>query len=231
MSSIGELIIKAAMPKGVAWKPKPNGNYDKILQGIGEIIDLIIDNTDNLREVRNPLLTEILNDLEREFGVLTNSALTDTERRLFLSEKKKNSIINGNPEGLQEILQKVDAGLFVYQNNPPVDPQPFIDQGFIIINNGRGDSTGGVIPTEDWPLLFFVGGVATRNVGGEIISMAEVILPIEKEEFATKPIVSYKGLYTWAVAKFLVGEKYYLVDAVDNQIVDGDGNNVYVVGV
>ncbi len=230
-NTIGELIIKAALPKGSAWKPKKDGNYDKILKTTGKIIDLILDKNDKIRKVRSPLETDVLDDLEREYGILTNILLTEAERRIFLDDKKKNLIIDGNPEGLEDILQKVDPGLFVYQNDPPVDPNPFLSEGFIIINNGRGDQTSGIpIPEENFSSVFFVGGVAVRNGMNEIISIDEVVLPIEKEEFVTDPIVAYKGLQVWCVAKLLVGVKKNLCDGAGNSITDAVGDNIYAVG-
>ena len=224
-----KLAIRAALPTGAAWTPKPGGNYDNYLEALGEIIALICENLNTVRDVRDPHKTDLLDDLERDFGIIKNDVDTEEQRRVVLAERMFNSVISGNPEGLERILQSVDPGFRVYQNSPAVDPQKFIDQGFVIISRGRGDTFSGPIPEESWPLVWFVGGEATFGVSGEIESMAELVLPIEKESQAVVPILSYKGLFTWAAATFVLGTKGYLEDAVGNFICDANDNNIYVL--
>jgi hypothetical protein len=224
-----KFIFRAALPKGAAWKPKPGGNYDKILDGVGEIYTEICTEAEKVKTVRIPSETFLLDDLERDYGILKNDALTEQERRDNLDQKKYNSIIQGNPERLEEILQKVDPNLKVYQNSPAVDPEPFIGQGFLIISEGRGDSAGGLIPEDSWPLVFFVGGAATFDVDGSILTIDEVVLPVEKETLVTDPILAYKGLYDWCAAVVVTGTKGLLKDANNNFITDAVGNDIYVL--
>jgi hypothetical protein len=222
-----ELTIRAALPKGAAWNPKAGGNYDKTIEGSGEILKEICTEAEKVATVRDPYKTFLLDDLEREFGILKNDILTDDERRSAIAQKKYNSIIQGNPERLQDILQQIDSRLNVYQNSPAVDPTPFIGQGFLIIDAGRGDSAGGAIPADSWPLVFFVGGAVTRAGDGSILTIEEVVLPIEKEKLVTDPIIGFKGSFTWCACVLVVGEKGYIHDAVGNFLVDANVNQIY----
>lgn len=227
LNDVCKLIVKAALPKGKAWEIKPDGDYQKTIDGIGEVLALLCEKAETVRNVRNPLFTTLLDDLEREYGVLKNADLNEDERRAVLAEKKYNSIIAGNPERLQSILQQIDPQINVYQNSPAVDPTPFIGQGFLIIDKGRGDSAGGSIPADSWPMVFFVGGEVTRDVDGSILTMEELVLSIEREQLVTDAIVAYKGIYCWTAATLVIGVKGYLHDAVGNIICDANGNQIY----
>ena len=227
LNDVCSLITKASLPKGKAWELKPDGDYEKTIDGIGEILSIICEKAEAVKNVRNPLLTNLLNDLEREYGVLKNADLNEDERRAVLSEKKYNSIIQGNPERLQSILQQIDSRIKVYQNSPAVDPTSFIGQGFLIIDTGRGDAAGGAIPANSWPFVFFVGGDVTRDVDGSILTMEELVLSIEREQLVTDAIIAYKGIYNWTAATLVIGVKGFIHDAVGNIICDAVGNQLY----
>lgn len=50
----------------------------------------------------------------------------------------------------------------------------------------------------DWPLVFFVGGDATRNVGGELTDIEIAEVPIERKEEFENIILRYKPVHSWA---------------------------------
>ena len=225
---LGELVVKAALPRGAVWEPKKDGNYEKILAAIGDIFDLINTDVDNLRYITDPNRTIVLDDLERDYGIIRNDDLTEEERKNNLITQIRNSIIDGNENSLTTILQQISPDINVYQNNPPVDPQVFIDQGFVLISKGRGD-TAGTIAEESWPLVFFVGGAVTRDGTGRITSIEELVLPETKESLFVNPILAYKSLHSWAAVVMVLGTKQYLRDAQSNLICDANGNNIYVL--
>jgi len=55
------------------------------------------------------------------------------------------------------------------------------------------------IPTNPayWPLIFFVGGVATYNVDGSISSIAQANVDVKRRVELRSLIVKYKPLHTW----------------------------------
>ena len=56
------------------------------------------------------------------------------------------------------------------------------------------------IPTDpdDWPMVFFVGGDATRNVGGELTDIELASVPSEQESAFKRIILKYKPIHSWA---------------------------------
>jgi len=50
----------------------------------------------------------------------------------------------------------------------------------------------------DWPLVFFVGGDATRNVSGELTDIEIAEVPIERQEEFENIILRFKPLHSWA---------------------------------
>ena len=142
LNSVCELIIKSALPKGQAWSPTPDGNYDKILQATGEIILNICTRMGNARYVRTPNKTFILDDLEREFGILKNNNLSESERRIILDAKKNQPPGGGTASDLQIALDNAGFNLQVHKNNPSVDPALFLTQNFQMVAGGDNAYAG-----------------------------------------------------------------------------------------
>lgn len=63
------------------------------------------------------------------------------------------------------------------------------------------------IPVDSgyWGMIFFVGGVATRDVGGELLTIDMVEIPVARREEIRRLILKYKPLGTWCglVADFV----------------------------
>ncbi len=55
------------------------------------------------------------------------------------------------------------------------------------------------LPTDsaDWPLVFFVGGVATFNPDGSIATIAQGFVPNEQREKLENIILQFKPMFTW----------------------------------
>jgi hypothetical protein len=56
------------------------------------------------------------------------------------------------------------------------------------------------IPTDpdDWPLVFFVGGDATRDGSGALTEIESVDIPQEQESAFKRIILKYKPIHSWA---------------------------------
>jgi hypothetical protein len=137
-----ELVARKGLPKGAAWEPKPGGNFDKNLDGIGEIIKLICTRMQNARYVRDPNKTFVLDDLEREFGILKNPAFTEAERRMVLDAKLNQAPGGGTADDLQDALDRAGFNLLVHKNDPAVDPALFLTQNFQMVAGGDNAYAG-----------------------------------------------------------------------------------------
>ncbi len=49
-----------------------------------------------------------------------------------------------------------------------------------------------------WPLIFFVGGPATRNMAGELTEIEIAEVPIERRQEFRRLILKYKPMFSWA---------------------------------
>ncbi len=115
--------IRAIMPSGAAWEPKPGNDFDKIITSTGEIRDNDYDFLDDLSRVRNPYTTPYLEDLEREFGILADPNLTEAESRANLATQAFAKKTTASKSQLQEKLHTAGyTDLFVYDNDPVINP-------------------------------------------------------------------------------------------------------------
>lgn len=163
LSQACKLVVRAAMPKGSVWIPKPGGNLDKIYDVTGDIIDLICKRMLNARFVRNPKKTFLLDDLEREYGIIKNDLLTELERRTRLDAKKNQSPGGGTATDLQAALDNAGFNVLVHKNNPPVDPALFLTQNFQMVAGGD-NAFAGFEPISGPPTTAFAG-----LLGGELL--------------------------------------------------------------
>jgi hypothetical protein len=141
-NGLGYEIITALLPEGDVWSPKVDGDLDLVQQADGEILDTMISTAQEIGFFRDPLLTPILDDLEREFGILKNSNISEELRRQQLNAKKFRIDIDGTATDLQDALDAAGFDLQVHKNNPPVDPAIFLTQNFQMVAGGV-DSVAG----------------------------------------------------------------------------------------
>lgn len=255
-SGFSKKELEALWPGGPAWKVAANQGLDKLLDGIGDVADKDANFSSTLPNVRNPRTTNELADLEKENGVITDLSLSEEIRRNRLASDIFNTESTGGPTDLQTILDDSGFNLFVYQNDPAVDPNLFLTQSFNMVLGGgnaflgRADAFLGIsggelivngdifsqtpayimqaggpnsflgnslsqlgyfqsfdikkyeyeIPTDPdyWPLIFFVGGVATRDPitnALTAIEAGEVEAGRYKELKTT--ILKYKPQHSW----------------------------------
>lgn len=142
------------LPQGAIWKPEPNNDLDHLLEGVGLNHDEVRAFLNGLSDMRNPLSTPFLEDLEKEFGIISNTNLTEEVRREILLTKKGSRSGTGSLSGLQKKLDDAGFNLFVYENNPEVDPSLFIVTTYQMIANtttavaGNDEAYAGFDDTE-----------------------------------------------------------------------------------
>ena len=252
MSDRMRAVIDTLIPPGSAWEVAPGEDWDKFYDGMAENWESPRAFLAELSEIRNPALTPFLDDLEQEFGVLTNPNLTAQQRRDQLTPIVFNRSSNGGLDNLQTALDDAGFTVQVHSNSPAVDPAIFLDQVFQMVAGGlnavagnqdafagrlggellvNGDifettrlyesvagtmfaGTAGAgeysdlertkieypIPgdPDSWPLIFFVGGDATRGGGGELTDIELADVPAEQEQEFKRIILKFKPMHSWA---------------------------------
>lgn len=127
--------IKALLPEGAIWVPAADEDLDKLLEGVSENWLEAYNAAFGLGNIRDPLKTQLLDELEREFGILKNSDLTEDERRQQISGIKYDKVDHRNSEDdVQAFLNGVGFDVQVHHNDPAVDPALFPGD---ILANGR----------------------------------------------------------------------------------------------
>lgn len=221
--SVSRSVLNALLPPGAAWVPAEDKDMDLLFDGIAENNEVIRLFLGSLADIRDPQRTPILDDLEKEFGVSFNSSLTEQERRDQLSSAKTANKGNGSASFMQTKLQQSGFDLQVHANDPAVDPDILLANGFnvyfdgvnaffgnslatfgrtagfLVVNGDEQFDTFSVPASSDaWPFIFFIGGDATRNgtTGAlELINVASV--DISRRGELLRLIVKYKPLHSW----------------------------------
>lgn len=258
MSKLTRDVLNSLLPKGSVWTPFTNSDLDKFLEGQADNYDQVLNRILDLSNIRNPELTPILEELEREYGISKNESLTEAQRRAFLNSYIFGSQGNGTPDDMEQRLQDAGFDVQVHTNDPAQDPQVILDQQFkmyaggpnayagrpdafarrvggeLIVNGDKyrqspmyksvaGGSSAYAgnasmfagsfeetetlkieypVPTNpaDWPLLWYVGGDATRDIDGKITSIEQILQPEELRNEFLKIILRYKPLHTWCIS-------------------------------
>jgi hypothetical protein len=154
MSDLTRQMLDDALPKGSAWEPEENKDFDLLLEGVSDNHEVVRDFLKDLSNLRNPHKTIILEDLEREYGVPTNTLISEDTRRTRLAELVYGRDSDGTEDDLQAALRNVGFNVYVYQNDPAVDPAIFLELAFQMVAAGgnayagRSDAYAGQIGGE-----------------------------------------------------------------------------------
>lgn len=143
-------VVDALLPRGAAWRVKPDGNLDHLLEGVGDNLQEILDDLADLALIRNPYKcpAALLPDLEREYGITPSSSQTTDERRsaVALRRYKLRDLATANK--LQRALDKAGFGADGYglvvtpNESPACDPASIIDASYQMTAHEMGDSSG-----------------------------------------------------------------------------------------
>lgn len=129
-------VIQALLPDGVIWNAVEDGDFEKINDGIAENVESVYNFLKKLSSIRDPFTTLLLSDLEKEYGVVSDSNITEEERRAALAAIKYAKPGSASFTNLQSILREAGFDVTVYPNNPPVDPATLLDEGFQMVAGG-----------------------------------------------------------------------------------------------
>jgi len=135
--------IDANLPRGSLWRILSDGYLDKYLDAEGDDLELGRVMTQAAEQVRDPIKTQALADLEIDFGVLPDSNISDSARRMYLSAiKGAAQLETGSAAELQERLRFAGFDVYVFKNDPPVDPADYLLSGYLA-TCGDAESTCG----------------------------------------------------------------------------------------
>ena len=188
-------VIQALLPDGPIWNPVEEGFYDNVLKAIGDNVEVVYSYLKKLANIRDPFATLLLNDLEKEHGIVSDFRLTEEERRSALFAIKYARAGTGSQTDLQTILRDAGFDVSVYQNNPPIDPATLIDVDFQMVAGGdlafAGDPeayagfVGGglVVNGENYSsrVLYEMEANGASSFAGEPSAVAGYFLDVEKD--------------------------------------------------
>jgi hypothetical protein len=164
-------FLDAELPPGPLWFPEEDAGLDQLLDGMAANSEEVREFLAALADARNPLLTNILEDLEREYGVLSDDRLSEETRRMRLNAFVYRGQSQGSEDSLQNALQDAGFDVFVYQNDPAVDPATFLDEDFQMVAGGGNAYAG---RTDAFASR--IGGELLVN--GDIFSTSPLYLPV-----------------------------------------------------
>jgi hypothetical protein len=176
-------VIDALMPQGAIWNPAYGGDFDRLLDGVAQNKQDTLDDLSSLAHIRDPYNCpiELLPDLEREYGISPDNALTEKERRLSLAAVRYKRRSLGTAQKLQRTLDIAGFGyggygLIVTPNaSPATDPSTMVDASY-------------VMTAHEFPSVFCAGNtdVAYAGFGGGYYL-------VSGDYFTTRPLYLQAG--------------------------------------
>lgn len=197
--------LNALLPEGSFWTPAKDDYFDKLLDGIADNTQYVKDDLEELGDLRNPIKTTILSDLEREYGIIYPVDATEAEQRQTLKGFMFNRSTNGAYDQLQDKLQDSGFDVLVIPNSPPIDPNLYYDPEYAItgelVVNYLERNTKWIIPTDPgyWPLIFFIGKSVTRDEYGNITNIEVIDVPDGRRQAMKQIILRFKPLHSWCL--------------------------------
>jgi hypothetical protein len=132
MTEIYKNVLEALLPPGSLWRPaeeadtNPEAGFDQLLQGMSDNWTVVMEFLSALRDIRNPMKTLWLDELELEFGIYPNTNIPEAQRRAKVAAIKYAKIGKGSNDNLEIALHKAGfENLFVYDNSPAIDPADY----------------------------------------------------------------------------------------------------------
>jgi hypothetical protein len=122
MATFARQVLNALLPRGSAWAPKYDGGFDHLLDGISDCFQVLRAVGGALADLRHPMTTQQLEDLEREFGVIGDTTTAEAVRRIYLHGVVYGDIGTGSEDNLELRLRAAGFDVRVHPNNPMTDP-------------------------------------------------------------------------------------------------------------
>lgn len=124
--TISRRVLDSALPRGPIWQVAPGEDLDKFYDAVAENYEVYREQAEAIADLRNPEKTSVLSDLELEFGVLPNEALTEAQRRAYVAGVIGDRGATCSAEWLESKLNDMGFDVRVYPNDPPIDPYPVL---------------------------------------------------------------------------------------------------------
>lgn len=115
-------VLRTLFPRGPIWSFKAFGDADKLIETIGDAKETVRSFLRSIASVRDPNLTPVLSDLEREYGIVPVLPLTEAERRSILAGYVYAKVGSGKDDLEARLHAAGFTDLFVYHNDPLVNP-------------------------------------------------------------------------------------------------------------
>jgi hypothetical protein len=170
-------MIDDIRPKGPAHDPAPDGDLDLLLEGMADNYEVVRAFVSTLSDIRDPKKTPVLSDLEAEYGIPTSTLLSEAERRLRLDEFAYGGDSDGTEDDLQTALRNAGFDVYVYQNDPAVDPAIFLEQQFQMVAGGDNAYAG-----RDDAFCGLLGGELLVN--GDVFKTSKVFTSVAGTMYA-----------------------------------------------
>jgi len=169
--SLSRAVLNSLLPEGSFWTPAAGDDYDLLLEGIADNSESVYQVLKSLACIRCPETTTILDDLEKEYGIIPASLATEAERRSRL----KAFIYRRAGTGAWDLLQSKlrEAGfddVYVHPNDPAVDPNIFLAQAFNMV-------CGDVLPGGNAAQCGEPEAICAQ-VGGELVVNGDLFVSV-----------------------------------------------------
>ena len=212
-------VLISLLPSGAIWELDESGDLYNLLDGSGTNHTTIHTYLKTLAFLREPRLTPILQDLEKEYGFFPNTSLTEAERREYLHGVAYAPASTGTWEYLEEQLQAAGFAVQVHTNSPAVDPSLFYGGagGELMTNNILYErSFIGVLKYPLlWSYVFFIGGNDTRAADGSLTAIAPVIIADDLRTKFRELVLKYRPVHSWPIA--VINNSDYFMFATADQ--------------
>lgn len=202
MSDLMRAVYDAIMPPGSIWTPEEAKEFDQLLDGMAENSEVVRAFLADLANIRRPSKTTLLDDLEKEFGIVKNENSSDEDRRAQIAAIKFSKGGNGDKDFLEDALQTAGFDVQVHENSPPVDPGLLLDAEEYAVA-GHDINLAADLISDDWPLVFFVGGNAITGGGGEITDLAYGFINVDSVPVFKKILKAIIPMHAWAGVKVI----------------------------
>jgi hypothetical protein len=216
-------ILRGLLPGGAAWAVKPLGTFDSLLEGLSAALSETKEHLASLANIRDPDLTFMLSDLEREHGVIPTGGLSEAERRELLR-----SVAFASPGmGATHLQEKLHAAgftnIFVHENDPAGDPNYYL----------VGSDWSAVCGYETTVCGHEDAYCGRTGIGGYLLVNGPTRIPGATEDFVYE--VDSAQPETWSLVFFVggvrstPGESWFIIEDGDmeykanpNLVADGD---------
>lgn len=132
MSFITRALLDGLTPDGSAFRPAPGGALDLLYSGVADNWEAVRAAMQGLGAIRDPYATPVIMELEREFGIVTNTSMTLAQRQAVLAAAKFQRNQGGTAAALQAALDLAGfgaggSGLKVFGNSGGADPRNYVN--------------------------------------------------------------------------------------------------------